>query len=197
MLNPFAASVRSGSRRWFRMSGPSALCLGSCPHAKKIWRCRQSGQGLFQLVSAATALGWSQWSCCTEMEAGALSRYGRLVQNGSSYGLHHALIWKLQLFDKAVLIAHSGSQVPSSFQQTLLTPSERAGHPGVGTGPGSTRSFLISPYSRCVWGPQFSCPSLPGPCKGWVLFDLCIGDMFWSSDWFWAGMPYLHGEWVI
>ena len=43
-------------------------------------------------------------------------------------------------------------------------------------------SFLISPYSECSWGPEFSCtephsfscPSPAAPSVKAVLFDLCM-----------------------
>ena len=92
-------------------------------------------------------------------------------------------------------------ELGSSLQQISSKPSERVCHPGVRTSPVASGSFLKSLCHGPFWGPLSSCSRptdfLSQPPCTMGCFDLCIKVAFWSSDWFWEGMPYLRGKKVI
>lgn len=135
------------------------------------------------------------------MEAGSHSRQECSVQDGSDSRHNLALVWKLQLFDRAVLMAHSHpkwaknavsgcllitirSQVGSSVEQILLTLSERA---VLGRNwPDYNWVFPYISIQQTCLGTPFSCPTpttfpVPAPLHGvkglsvvWSLDGGCI-----------------------
>lgn len=148
------------------------------------------------------------------------------LQAGASLDAIPPYFQSYSSFDRIVLMGHSQS-VSLSNQKTLQPPvtswsqlgtkflavysrfyllSQREQAVlGKGLALAATWPFLISPYREHIWdtnspapGPSIFLPQYPCSVqKNWVLFDLCMEGYIWSSDGFWAGMNYLHGEQVI
>lgn len=77
--------VKSGSRRLFRMSSPSALFPLILSRTTMMWGAGGLARDCLT-GSAAAAPGWSQQYFCAGLEASSLPRQGPLFQDRSGSG---------------------------------------------------------------------------------------------------------------